>query len=82
LFDRPVGEPQNGTLDLVGDAAHFAVPFNHTFESPKVSLVSASREQMVVRLQDFLVMPTVDAIWAVVADFRGPPEASRCGSRH
>lgn len=74
IFPHPVGEPQNGTLELEESGLRFAVPYDHTFGTPRMTLISATRTQMVVQLADFVVMPQAEAIRVDYHDSHGIPE--------
>jgi hypothetical protein len=71
IFDDPQGEPQDGDLVLEDAGGHFVVPFHRPFGSASITLVSASRDKLVVRLSDFPQMPALDAIKLSFVDERG-----------
>jgi hypothetical protein len=71
VFEAPQGEPQDGDLLLEDAGGHLVVPFNRRFGNASITLVSATREKMVVRLADFLQMPTLDAIGFSFVDDQG-----------
>jgi len=60
VFDPVMGEPQNGTLALDDAHAHFEVTFHHDVGSPTIELVSATADQIVLRLKGFLALPHLD----------------------
>jgi hypothetical protein len=56
-FNEPMGEPQNGTLEIEGEGQRFEVVIAHAFGDPQVTLVSAAPDRLVVRLQNFMALP-------------------------
>jgi hypothetical protein len=61
-FGLPKGEQQNGTLEIEGAGLRFAVPVNHLFGNPDVSLVSAVPEKVLLQVEGFPVLPALDTI--------------------
>jgi len=64
VFDPVKGEPQNGTLAFDDGHAHFETTFHHDVGSPTIELVSATADQVVIRLKGFLVLPDLDHLSA------------------
>jgi hypothetical protein len=71
LFEAPQGDPQDGDLLLEDAGGHLVVPYNRPLGNASISLVSATREKMVVRLADFLQMPALDEIALSFVDDQG-----------
>jgi hypothetical protein len=52
---KPVGEPQNGALEIEGKGLRFAVGFEHTIGQSELALTSIRRDSLVVQPRNFLV---------------------------
>ncbi len=68
---EPQGEPQDGVLAIDGAGVHLEVPFDHPFGSPAISLVSNAADKIVLRLQSFLVAPTIADVDVTFSDQSG-----------
>lgn len=71
-FPDTTGEPQNGVLAIDGDGLHFEVPFEQNFGAPEIVLVSSEFGRIVLRLQGFATMPTIDDLRITLWDQLSP----------
>jgi hypothetical protein len=53
------GEPQNGTLEIEGQGHRFDMVIARPLGNPQITMVSATPEKVVVRVQDFPVSPSL-----------------------
>jgi hypothetical protein len=60
-FDKPAGEPQDGTLQIDGDGT-LAIVVNRPFGNPRLDLVSVAPDRLQVRLAGFLVGPSLENV--------------------
>jgi hypothetical protein len=72
-FGVPKGEQQNGTLVIDGEGLHFAVPVNHPFGNPDVSLISATVDKVELAVEGFLAPPSLDAISVIFSPITPHP---------
>ena len=72
-FVPPLGEPQNGTLEIERDGHRFAMVIARPIGNPQIALVSATAQRVVIGLQNFPVNPGLENFSAFFFPTVGTP---------